>query len=62
MPKDAVGKLQEFAGHGLFHAVDAGDAVSHGEHRAGFRDFDLFIVILDLFPDYLAYLFSSYLH
>ena len=62
MPEDAVGKFKEFAGHGLFHAVDAGDAVTDREHGTSLRDLDLFVVVLDLLPDDLTDLFSSDLH
>ena len=43
-----VRKRQHFAGHRLFQAVDARDAVAHGNHRADFFHGDSLLVIGDL--------------
>jgi hypothetical protein len=45
--------------HGFFQAVDAGDAVTHGQDDAGFAQFDLLVIIRDLLFDNLTYFFSS---
>ena len=36
----AVGQLEQLAGHAFLEAVDAGDAVTHGQHRADLGDVD----------------------
>ena len=33
--EDSARELEQFHGHALFHAVDPGDAVAHGEDRSG---------------------------
>ena len=45
---NAVRELDQLAGHDLFQAVNARDAVAHRDHRADFGDIDRAFVILDL--------------
>ena len=47
-PEDVVGELDELAGHHAVEAVDAGDAITHRDHRSdlghvdgGLEPFDL---------------------
>ena len=44
---NAALELDQLAGHDVFQAVNAGDAVAHRNHRAGFGDVDRAFVILD---------------
>ena len=48
---NAVRELDHLAGLDLVEAVDAGDAVTHREHRADFRDLGLGAEIGDLVLD-----------
>jgi hypothetical protein len=48
---DAVGEFDHFAGLDLVEAVDAGDAVTHREHLADFRDLGLGAEVGDLVLD-----------
>ena len=43
-----VRELDQFAGHDLFQAMDAGDAVAHRDDRADLGDVDGALVVLDL--------------
>src|SRR5262249_49380243 len=52
--KYIVGKRQHFAGHDLFQAVDAGDAVAHADDRADFLDRNGLLVIFYLLAQNLA--------
>ena len=47
----AVREAEQFAGHDLVEAIDAGDAVAEGDDRAHFVDRDLRFVVLDLLAD-----------
>ena len=50
---DAAGEFQQFHGHGVFHAIHAGDAVTDIENRAGFAHLDALVVVLDfIFDDF----------
>ncbi|OPZ59183.1 MAG: hypothetical protein BWY87_01135 [Deltaproteobacteria bacterium ADurb.Bin510] len=53
----AAGELDQFVGHDVTKAVDAGDTVTDRKNRTGFGDVDLFFVTFDLVPNDLAYLF-----
>src|SRR6185295_1838572 len=55
-------ELQELAGHRARQAVDPGDTVTGGEHRAGFGDRDLLVVVLDLLADDVADLCGADIH
>src|SRR5262249_47524532 len=57
-----VGALEHLAGNGAREAIDAGDAVAGGEHRAGLHDGDPLIVLLDLLADDLGDLFGPDFH
>ena len=46
-------KLQQFASHDFVEAMDAGDAVTEGDHRADFVDLDTGIVVWNLLPEEL---------
>ncbi len=48
---NAVGKLDEFAGHDAFQAVDAGDAIAQRDDGAGFGNVDRVVVILNLLAE-----------
>ena len=51
-PIVAVLELQQFAGHGVAQAVDAGDAVAHFDDGADFADLELLLEAGDfLFQD-----------
>ena len=50
---NAVRKLQQFASHDFVEAVDAGDAVTEGDHSADFIDLDTGIVVCNLLPEEL---------
>ena len=45
---NAALELDQFAGHDVFKAVDAGDTVAHRNHRAGFGYVDCAFVVLNL--------------
>ena len=51
---DVVREREQFAGHDLVEAVDAGDAVADGHDRADFVDRDLGFVVVDLLADELC--------
>src|SRR5207248_9038711 len=55
-------ELDQLAGHHAGKAVDAGDAVSGGEHGARLVDLDLLAVRLDLLAEDAADLVCSDLH
>ena len=61
-PEDAVRKLEHLAGHRLLDAVDARDAVAHGDDRADFGDVHVDSEAADLVADDLGDLFSLYVH
>ena len=46
--RNAALELDQLAGHDVFQAVNARDAVAHRNHRAGFGDVDRLFVVLDL--------------
>ena len=46
--EDAVRELEQLAGHAALEAVDAGDAVADGEHRADLGDVDVGAEALEL--------------
>ena len=50
----SCGKSKQLPGHALFQAVDAGDAVANGNHRAGLGEFDLADIPFDLALDDLT--------
>ena len=52
--RDAVRKLDQLAGHHLFEAMDSGDAVAHGDHRADLGHVDRPFVMLDLLAQNLG--------
>ena len=54
MPATLCGNDEQFAGHDLVEAVDAGDTVADGHDRADFVDRDLGFVIVDLLADELS--------
>ena len=51
MPDDAVRELDQLAGHDLFQAMDAGDAVADRNHRADLGDVNGALVVLDLLAE-----------
>ena len=51
---DAVREREQFAGHDLVEAVNAGDAVADGDDGADFIDGDLGFVVLDLLTNELG--------
>jgi hypothetical protein len=59
---DAFAEVEQLAGHGVFEAVDAGDAVAGFEHGAGFGHRDFLVEALDLLADDLTDFFSANLH
>ncbi|KAF5049840.1 hypothetical protein DSECCO2_435730 [anaerobic digester metagenome] len=59
---DVTGELEEFHGHRVFAAVNAGDTVTHRQDHASLAHLDLFLVILDLAFDDLANFFCFDLH
>src|ERR1035438_5152794 len=56
---DIVRELDQFACHNLFQAMDSGDAVAHGDDRAGFGDVDRPLVILNLLTQNAGYFVRS---
>ena len=48
---NVVRKLDEFAGHDRFEAVDTGDTVADRDHEPGLRDVDGALVIFNLFAE-----------
>ena len=58
----AVVELDQLAGQGVGQAIDAGDAVAHGQDRAGLVDLDLLAVVLDLLFDDPADLVGANFH
>ena len=59
---DVLAKVEQFAGHGIFQAIDAGDAVAGFEHGAGFGDCDFLVEAFDLPANDLTDFFSANLH
>ena len=51
---DVVREGEQFAGHALVEAVNAGDTVADGHDRADFVDGDLGFVVIDLLADELC--------
>ena len=51
--RHVVRELEQFAGHDLVEAVDAGNAVADGHDRADFVDSNLGFVVVDLLADEL---------
>ena len=49
--ENAAREFKQLHGHGVFHAVNPGDAVADGEDRSRFADIQFFLVSLDL-PGY----------
>ena len=49
---DAVRELDQFAGHDAIQAVNAGDSVTHRDHRAGLGNIDRFFVMLNFAAQY----------
>ena len=56
------GKLEQLAGHAAFEAVDAGDAVAHGDHGAHLGDVHSRGESPELLADDLGDLFGANLH
>ena len=52
MPDTSSAELDQLAGHDVFQAVNAGDAVAHADDRAGLGNIDRRIVIFDLRAEY----------
>jgi hypothetical protein len=52
--RHAVRKLDQFAGHDLFQAMDSGDAVAHRDDRADLRNVDRPFVVLDFLAENLG--------
>ena len=59
---ETAGELQELHGHGVFHAMHAGDAVSDVQNGAGLAHFHAGLVILDLSLNDYADFFRFDLH
>ena len=59
---DAVGQLEQLARHAALEAVDAGDAVPHGEHGPGLGDVDAGGEAAQLLADDLGDLFGPNVH
>ncbi len=59
---DIAGELEEFAGHGLVEAMDAGNTVTDGDDGSGFADLDLATEGFDLLLDDRADFFCSDFH
>ncbi len=59
--RDAVGELDEFAGHNLVETMQAGDAVTQRDNRAHLVDADLRVVICNLLLQELRYFICVYL-
>ena len=55
-------ELEQLAGHRAGQAVDAGDAVTGGQHGSGLGDRDLLVVVLDLLADDVADLCGADIH
>src|SRR5271156_3546223 len=53
--ENVVRKLDHFAGHALIEAVNARDAVAHGDDRADFLDREGLLIIFDLLAQYFGY-------
>ena len=51
---DVVREGEQFARHDLVQAINAGDAVANGHHRADFIDGDLGFVVVDLLANELG--------
>ena len=50
----SIFKFEQFAGHGVFQAVDAGDAIANLQHGSDVGDFEFGVVLLDLLLDNAA--------
>ena len=48
---DAMGKLEELAGHDLLETVDASDTITNGNHAASLADINARLVLFDLFSN-----------
>ena len=48
---DVVREGEQFSGHDLVQAIDAGNTVAQGDDGADFVDRNLRFVVLDLLPD-----------
>ena len=48
--RHTVRELDQLAGHHLLESVDAGDAIAHGNYRAGLTDVDGPVVIFNFLP------------
>ena len=59
---DAVGQLEQLARHAALEAVDARDAVAHGEHGADLGDVDAGGEAAELLADDLGDLFGPNVH
>ena len=56
--RHVVRQFQQLAGHDAIEAVNAGHAVTHGNHRSHFRHGDRAIEVLDLLANNLGYFVS----
>ncbi len=56
------GKLQQLHEHALLHPVDAGNTVTNSENGASLAQFNLLVIVLDLFPDNLTDFFGPDFH
>ena len=57
--RHVVRELDQLARHDLFQAMDAGDAVAHGDDRADLGDVDRPLVVLDLLAENAGYFVRS---
>ena len=55
---NAVGKLDQLAGHDLVEAMDARDTVAQRDDRADLVDLDALLVVLNLLAKQFCYLIS----
>ena len=56
---NVVRELDQFARHDLFEAVNAGDAIAHGDHRADLGHVDRAFVVFNLLAENLGNLVRS---
>ncbi len=55
-------KLQQLHEHALLHPVDTGSTVTNSENGASLAQFNLSVIVLDLFPDNLTDFFGPDFH
>ena len=59
---DAMRELEQFAGHHLFQAMHAGNAIANGNDGSHFTHFHARVVVFNLCADDLANFFCSDVH